>query len=129
MMSALNINQWPKTVDDLLLFCEFLVAILPIEEAEKSHYMYQQRNTILGNINHILERTNHELKTDPNGNNIIVEKNKAATLAAQLVDDEVIAFELIEYNHFALKGNLESKKKLLFSIAALIHYHELSDLI
>ena len=49
-----------------------------------------------------------------------MEKNKAATLAAQLVDDEVVAFELIEYNHFALKGDLEGKKKLLFSLAAYI---------
>lgn len=78
------------------------------------------RNTILGNINHILDRTNHELATDPDGNSIIVEKNNATTLAAQLVDDNIIAFKLIEYNHFALKGDLEGKKKLLLSIAAHI---------
>ena len=74
----------------------------------------------MGNINYILECTNHEIRVDSSGNSIIVEKNKAATLATQLVDDEVVAFELIEYNHFALKGDLEGKKKLLFSIAAYI---------
>lgn len=120
IMSAFGFSRISSNIDHLLTFCEFLIAVLPEQKATRNLYFHKQRNTILGNINHILECTNHELMVDPNGNTIIVEKNKAATLAAQLVDDEVIAFELIEYNHFALKGDLEGKKKLLFSIAAHI---------
>ena len=119
-MSAVGIRNSVNNIEDLLLFCEFLIAVLPESESEKNHFLEKQRRTILGNIDHILERTSHEVVFDPNGNFIIVEKNKNATLAAQLVDDEVIAFELIEYNHFALKGDLDGKKKLLFSIAAHI---------
>lgn len=107
-------------MEKLLLFCEFLMAVLPQSGAAYDEYLSKQRKTIFENIKYILERTNHEKKKDPNGNWVIIEKNKAATLAAQLVDDEVVAFELIEYNHFALKGDLEGKKKLLFSIAAYI---------
>ena len=120
LMWAVGIKNSVRNVEDLLLFCEFLIAVLPEKEAEKSQFFAKQRTTILGNIDYILERTNHELRLDPSGNMIIVEKNKAATLAAQLVDDKIVAFELIEYNHFALKGDLEGKKKLLFSIAAYI---------
>ncbi len=119
LISAVGIRSSSRNLNDLFVFCEFLIAVLP-KEVEKDRYYQNQRETILGNINYILERTNHEIRRDPNGNSIIVEKNKASTLAAQLVDDEVIAFNLIEYNHFALKGDLESKKKLLFSIAAYI---------
>lgn len=120
MMSALHIYSSSNKIEELLLFCEFLIAVLPEEKVGRNQFLEKQRKTIMGNIEYILERTNHELVLDPDGNAIIVEKNKATTLAAQLVNDDVIAFELIEYNHFALKGDLEGKKKLLFSIAAYI---------
>lgn len=107
-------------IDKLFLFCELLIAVLPTRNVSYDQYLSKQRQTIFENIAYILEQTNHEVRTDPNGNSIIVEKNKTATLASQLVEDEVLAFELIEYNHFAIKGDLESKKKLLFSIAAYI---------
>lgn len=121
MMDELGIKENSAVnVDKLFLFCELLYAVLPGGNVTKDLNVVKQTNTILQNIEYILERTNHEFAQDPDGNTIIVEKNKAATLAAQLVDDAVIAFELIEYNHFALKGDLEGKKKLLFSIAAYI---------
>lgn len=120
MMSALHIYSSSNKIEELLLFCEFLIAVLPEEKVGRNQFLEKQRKTIMGNIEYILERTSHELVLDPDGNAIIVEKNKATTLAAQLVNDDVIAFELIEYNHFALKGDLEGKKKLLFSIAAYI---------
>ena len=120
MMDEFGIQERSAVdIDKLLLFCELLIAVLPVN-VYYDQYLSKQRLTIFENIAYILDRTNHEIGTDPNGNSIIVEKNKAATLASQLVDDEVIAFELIEYNHFALKGDLEGKKKLLFSIAAHI---------
>lgn len=114
---------WERSLidlDKLFLFCELLYAVLPGRSLIDDSRIFNQKNTILQNIDYILEHTNHEFAKDANGNTIIVEKNKAATLAAQLVNDDVIAFELIEYNHFALKGDLEGKKKLLFSIAAYI---------
>jgi len=120
MISEMGIPNFSNCIDDLLLLCEFLIAVLPEEETSRERLVQNQTETIMENINYILERTNHEIKTDANGHSIIVEKNKKSTLAAQLVDDPIVAFELIEYNHFALKGNLESKKKLLFSIAAHI---------
>lgn len=120
LMDAIGIRNSVRNIDDLLLFCEFLMAVLPEKEAEKNQSLAKQRKTILGNIDHILERTNHEIRLDSNGNCIIVEKNKAATLAAQLVTDVTVAFELIEYNHFAIKGHLAEKKAILVSVAGYI---------
>lgn len=121
MMDEFGIQEKTLVTEDtLFLFCELLYAVLPAYSGYYTMSINQQRKTIYENINYILERSNHQMVKDPNGNYIVVEKNKAATLAAQLVDDEEIAFELIEYNHFALKGDLEGKKKLLFSIAAHI---------
>ena len=41
-------------------------------------------------------------------------------MAAQLVTDTAVAFDLIEYNHFAIKGHLAEKKAILISIAGYI---------
>lgn len=121
MMNEFGIQERSAVdIEKLLLFCELLIAVLPMYGVNYDQHLSKQKKTIFENIDYILERTNHEIKKDPNGRSIIVEKNKAATLAAQLAEDEVVAFELIEYNHFALKGDLEGKKKLLFSIAAYI---------
>ena len=69
-----------------------------------------------------MEQTNHELKRSPkyNNNYIIVEKNKATTLAAEIVEDDETAYDLIEYNHYALKGDLETKKKILATLGTYI---------
>ena len=111
-------------LDSLYVFCEFLYAVLPEEQIKKqrSQFLTNQVNTIKGNIKHILEKTNHELKMSPkyNNNYIIVEKNKATTLAAEIVEDIETAYDLIEYNHYALKGDLETKKKILAALGTYI---------
>lgn len=120
MMSEFGLQaRTDVDIDKLFLFCEILMAVLP-QRVAYDEYLSKQRRVVFENIDYILERVNHEKRKDPNGNWIIVEKNKATTLAAQLVDDENVAFELIEYNHFALKGDLERKKKLLVSVASYI---------
>lgn len=121
MMEEFGIQERSRaTMEKLLLFCEILYAIFSQDRMAHDGKLAQQRKTIFGNIDYILEHTNHEIIRDSNGNAIIVEKNKEAALAAQVVNDDVVAFELIEYNHFALKGDLDGKKKLLLSIAAYI---------
>lgn len=121
MMDAIGIQkQMVIDIDKLHLFCEFLLAVLPENESRNNPALKNQRKTILQNIDHILQQTNHEIRQDHNRNRIIVEKNKTATMAAQLVTDTTVAFDLIEYNHFAIKGHLLEKKKILTSIAGYI---------
>ena len=107
-------------LDKLLLFCELICAMLPSLKSLDDGNVKRQVKVVSENIDYILERTNHEVIEDPSGHYIVVEKNKSAALAAGLVGDETVAFELIEYNHFGLKGDLEGKRKLLVSIASYI---------
>lgn len=122
LMAAVDLQKRSAVnVDKLLVFCELLFAVLYNPNAENHmHCIHDQRTTILANINHILDRTNHEFTNDANKNWIIVEKNKTAIMAAQLVTDTAVAFDLIEYNHFAIKGHLAEKKAILTSIAGYI---------
>lgn len=121
IMKGIGLEKYSLVdMDKLLLFCEFLIAILPEKIAPKDSYFSKQRNAILGNIRHILDQTNHEIILDSDNNQIIVEKNKSATLAAEIVEDTAVSIDLITYNHYALKGNLAEKKKILTAIGSYI---------
>jgi len=120
VVSKLNFEYAEINLESLFVFCEFLLAILPQNEIVKNLQLEEQANVVLGNINHILNKTNHELSLDSNGNQIIVEKNKAATTAAEIVEDTSVSLDIIEYNRFSLKGNISEKKKILSSIGIYI---------
>lgn len=101
----------------LFLLCEFLIAILPNHEINNNKDLEKQAKVIFDNIFSVLERTNHKLFKIEQDKYIVVEKNKAATQAAEIVEEKSIAIELIEYNHYALKGDLDKKKRILNDIA------------
>lgn len=121
MMRAIGLVKCAAVnIEKLLLFCEFLVAVIPEALAEGNSCVGKQRKTLIGNIDCILEQTDHEIVSDADDRPIIVAKNNSAKLAAEIVADGIVSFELIEYNHFALKGHLEEKKRILASLAAYI---------
>ena len=70
-------------------------------------------------ISYSLEKTNHELITLENGDKIIVEKNVYASEVSQIISETNIqdAIKVLEYNHFANKGNIQRKKEILISLA------------
>ncbi len=122
MMSAIPIKPGTRNLDDLFVLCEFLVALLPEKRLIEDGLIRKQGMTIIENIFYILDKTNHELTQLPGSDErmIITEKNKGTTLAVEIVGDAEIAIDLIEYNHFALKGDLSAKKKILSSIGMYI---------
>ena len=104
-------------LDLLFLLCEFLIAVLPNNAIKMSDDLEKQAKVIFDNIHSVLEKTNHKLFKIERDKYIVVEKNKAATQASELVEEKTIAIELIEYNHYALKGDLDKKKRILNDIA------------
>lgn len=70
-------------------------------------------------ISYSLEKTNHELITLENGDKIIIEKNVYASEVSQILSETSIqdAIKVLEYNHFANKGNTQRKEEILFSLA------------
>lgn len=120
MMNDLELDVASDNIDDLFVFCEFLLAVMQ-PNVSKGSIFDSECTVICQNIKNILEKTNHQLVKEPQKNrDIIVEKSKTASLAAQIVEDDEIAFELLEYNHYKLKNNLSMKRKILASIGAYI---------
>lgn len=122
LMERLSIKTYSEGLDQLLTFCEFIFAILPSKLLNGNNQAKEQADTIKANIKDILESTNNKLILRPNSDNefIIVEDDKAVTLAAELIDDIDVAFDILQYKHRSLKGNLPEKRKLLTSVAAYL---------
>ena len=126
MMKALDLRETASDIDKLFLFCEFLLSLLMSKELKNvtAADFNTQSDTIIRNILRIVDKCNHELKNLSEDKDeykiIIVEKNKSATLAAEIVDDTAVSIDLITYNHYALKGNLAEKKKILTAIGSYI---------
>lgn len=116
IMSRLERTQYESSLERLFVFCEFLIAVLPEEYTKRSGQVYKQARTIMQNITAILEATNHELHTLGDSRVIITEKNPCVTQAVEQVEDEAVALKLLEYNHFALKGDLDGKREILVGL-------------
>ena len=120
MMIALNIKDDSRSLDDLLLLSEFLIALLPEEKLAENIQVRKQAYVIFENIISFLEKLNYELFEMENGRIIIVEKNPATTQAVEIVEDAPTSLALIEYNHYALKGNLDEKRRILNALGSYI---------
>lgn len=71
------------------------------------------------NINRVLDLSNNEFLTLESGRQIIVEKNVYASEVSQIVSETSIqdAIKVLEYNHFANKGDVQRKKEILIALA------------
>ncbi len=120
ILSDIDLPKNSNELNDLYLLCELLTAVLIDDTVQDDSYIQEQGKTIIANIRYILEKTAHEYREDRNGNLIIVSKNNVAIHASEMVEDESVAFDLIEYNHFSIKANLAEKKKILSSVGVYI---------
>lgn len=125
LRNALGISagQLDGTFEKLFLFSEFLIALF--DEIEKSPHMididaHRQMETIQNNIIVFVDKSNHELVDAGEHGLIIVEKNKTASQAVEFIDDQTAAIEVLEYNHYKLKGDLNQKQKILISLGNYI---------
>lgn len=125
LFNDLELNNICYDIDDLFLLSELLLVLDPSIYPVADAYEKQQKiairiyNQIKSNIQEICSRTNHEI-FDNGGKPIIVEKNKLTSHAVELVGDTSLALSMIEYNHYALKGHLEEKKKVLLQLGNYI---------
>lgn len=120
MMCALGLGDESANLDDLFLLSEFLIALLPDEKLAHNVDVKNQAFTIVSNIITYLEKLNYELSEIEDNRYIIVAKNHATTQAVEIVNDDATAVALIEYNHYALKGDLENKRRILVALGSYI---------
>lgn len=118
-MIEVIISNIYNTTEQLFVFSELLVDIFNNLEGKFTEKECQFIQVIFDNITRFLELSNHELITLENGDKIIVEKNVYASEVSQIISETNIqdAIKVLEYNHFANKGNIQRKKEILISLA------------
>ena len=89
------------------------------EETRKHTSLMDKYEKLCERLEYSLDKTNHELITLENGDKIIVEKNVYASEVSQIISETNIqdAIKVLEYNHFANKGNIQRKKEILIALA------------
>lgn len=145
MRKALNVRKGsfegagprtPSTFNMLLLFSEFLLAVASEGESRlmQAPPFHQQMNTIVNNILHFVDKTNHRLENIGDTGTpryIIVEKNKLTAQAVGMIEERPVALAAIEYNHFTLHGDLSGKQTILLQLAnyvePILHSNILKD--
>jgi hypothetical protein len=125
MMKRLGINdrfvdELSAFSDNVLLILEFImnifarceIAIKELNFEVNNEYQILNEN-IVTFIEHFGYETYNFLKEEQV---IIIEKNPAAISAAEISEPET-AKKIIQYNHYTLKGDIETKKTILISLA------------
>ena len=92
------------------------------KETIKHTSLMDQYEKLCERLEYSLDKTNHELITLENGDKIIVEKNAYASEVSQILSESNMqdAIKVLEYNHFANKGNIHRKKEILLSLAGYL---------
>lgn len=110
------------TENDILNYLEYAANILRLVNSvklidEASYAVTNVYNAVLENVNSCLNWLNYETRFITKKDIVlVVEKNAAATSVSEIVDED-LAYSIISYNHFLLKGNIEEKRKILLKLA------------
>lgn len=120
MMSDIGISTLPKSNDEIIIYMEFVINMLNLfENSDISGYIVD--NDILkalrDNVIYVLEFLNLKPIEKDKNIYILIEKKASVTAVSEIIDDKKLSFQVTEYNHYLLKGNLEKKKSILLSLA------------
>lgn len=127
MLETLDLKEILKgskdiTENSILNYLEYVANILRLANNVKlkdnaSYNMTDIYYAALDNVNSCLNWLNFETKIFTKKDIVlVVEKNAAAVSVAELVDEE-LAYSIISYNHFLLKGNIAEKRKILLKLS------------
>lgn len=140
MLETLDLKEILKdskniTENSILNYLEYAANILRLANNVKlndkaSYNMTDIYYAALDNVNSCLEWLNFEPKIFTKKDIVlVVEKNATAASVAEIVDEE-LAYSIISYNHFLLKGNIAEKRKILLKLSNEIEprRHELEKI-
>lgn len=93
------------------------IAYLIHKKLNTEYQLDNRFNLLIENIHILLDHLHYEHKIFEDEEKVIlIPKNPAATAVAEISDEET-AMAILIYNHHTLKGDLETKRELLNSIA------------
>lgn len=109
------------TDEEILIYLEYLCNLMWLCNRYLNEQVYYRASLeyiyLCENIASIVDSLNYEIQEFPDEEKVlIVEKNAAATAVAEIVESN-IAYEIIEYNHHLMKGDIGRKQKILKVLA------------
>ena len=104
--------------EEALLYLEYVSNMIWLLEREfETSECDKEYKYLLENVYGLINDMGFEIKVfEEEEKVLLVEKNAAATAVAEICDSKT-ACEVIEYNHFLLKGNIDKKQKILKVLA------------
>lgn len=107
--------------EQILIYLEYIANMIWLcdkEIASCNYYWSTQYYELLKeNLFDVIDSMNYETRIfEEEEKVILVEKNTAATAVAEIIEPE-LAYEVIQYNHYLMKGNIEGKRRILKVLA------------
>jgi len=103
--------------NQILIYLEYLSNLIQLcnnkIKYNRNYDVTQSYIYLQNNLMEVIHNLNYETMVfDEEEKVLLVEKDAAALAVAEIVEPE-LAFEIIEYNHFLLKGDIDKKQKIL----------------
>lgn len=127
MRETLNIEEIVESdnpsFEDTITYCEYVANLVKLHDQiqlneEASFYHTDVIIAIITNLNSILDWLNQEMVFfEKEEQVLIVEKNAAVSAVAECVDKE-LAYQIVKYNHYTLKGDITKKKDILLKLGS-----------
>lgn len=109
-------NDTEISINSFMDYCELIANLVLLTYDKMSGSMRENVDVIMQTMRYDLEKMNFEFHEDHEGKILVVEKDRAAIATAEVLDDN-LADEVIEYNHYLLRGDLSRKKHILLALA------------
>lgn len=116
-------------IDDLVSLCEYMENLLMGYQSISMSFSYGYGNPrpqlinvqfYFQQISQVIEKIGY-MQASQNGRTIFVEKSPAAvSVAESSLIPNGLSYQLISYNHYSMKGQLEAKKSVLIQLASLL---------
>ncbi|MCD8005848.1 MAG: hypothetical protein LUF29_02580 [Oscillospiraceae bacterium] len=122
MRNTLQLNKIVRSdnpsIEDTINYCEYVTNLLGLHDMAElppraKYYDTQTITAVESNLISILDWLNLEaVYFEDEEMTLITEKNAAVTAVAEIVD-ESLAYQIVMYNHYTLKGDIAKKKGIL----------------
>lgn len=118
------ITDYKCDLNIALRYLEYVLNLMQlcqsVSDENENIYFSKEYDALNENILSFVEYFNFQaIKFEDEERVLIVEKNPALTSVAEIVDDKIV-WDVIKYNHYLLKGDLESKRKILSLLGSVL---------
>lgn len=127
MRETLNLDEIldsdDPTFEETISYCEYVANLIKLHdraELKEGVHFYNTSVTvaIITNLNSIMDWLNQEMIFFEKEERVLItEKNATVTAVAECVDEE-LAYQIVQYNHYTLKGDISKKKEILLKLGS-----------